>query len=352
MSHCCHGQTWRDASAGAGAGAGHRLWVAACTLQLLWLCGCLDPEAEQGIYSSYVFPAEYRVPHLEEDAAAAKKLDLNDGLGTSVLLRTGYSDGNEVQYWELGTLTATTLRPMYIFRRPSDESAAMQDEAIHPDLIDSIPGDTAYSPLRQIYVVFVSDRYRGERITSVRALEDAAELGLVTSPTPYQLFANCAVTLSTVQIQISEDGRSTVGSDAYYRGRVVNQFCAGGLVADIGAIKLKENTFTPGNAYLLRRQSELTPLDENTLKQDLNDDGDQLDTNTVFDSEVRSDPGMYTGIWKSFDVSVARTTQLGDIKSESELFDRKGSALSATAKVVDYRDTGVFLNRPQRLVQK
>jgi len=330
----------------------HRLLGAACALQLLWLSGCLEPETQLGIYSSYVMPADYRVPHYEEDQAAAKKLDLNDGLGTSVALRTGYAGGSEVQYWDLGTLTATTLRPMYIFRMANDPSAVAQDREIHPDLIDSIPGDMPYSPLRQIYVVFVTDRYRGERITSVRALEDAAELGLVSSPQPHPFFANCVVTLSTVQFQIADDGSSTVGSDAYYRGRIVKQFCAGGLVADVGAIKLKDNAFTPGNAYVLRRQSELSPLDESTLKQDLNDDGDQIDTNTVFDSEVRADPGVYTGVWKSFDVSVSRTYQLGDAKAESELFERKGSALSATAKVLDYRDTGMFLNRPQRLVPR
>jgi hypothetical protein len=331
----------------------HRLWFAACALQLLWLFGCLEPEAELGIYSSYVMPADYRVPHYEEDQAAAKKLDLNDGLGTSITLRSGYAEGAEVQYWDLGTLTATTLRPMYIFRMANDPNGVMQqDQVIHPDLIDSIPGDTAYSPLRQIYVVFVTDRYRGERITSLRALEDAAELGLVSSPQPHPFFANCAVTLSTVQIQITDDGSSTVGSDAYYRGHIVKQFCAGGLVADVGAIKLKDNAFTAGNAYVLRRQSELSPLDESALKQDLNDDGDQIDTNTVFDSEVRADPGVYTGIWKSYDVSVSRTFQLGDVKAESELFDRKGSALAATAKVLDYKDTGVFLNRPQRLVPR
>ena len=331
----------------------HRLWSAARALPLLWLLGCLEPQPELGAYSSYVLPADYRVPLYEEDMAAAKKLDLNDGLGTTVTLHSGFARGSEVQYWDLGTLTATTLRPMYIFRMPNDPSSVMQDEAIHPDLIDSIPGDMAYSPLRQIYVVFVTERYRGERITSLRALEDAAELGLVRSPQPQPYFVNCAVTLSTVQIQITEEGSSTVGSDAYYSGRVVKQFCPGALVADVGAIKLpKDNTFTPGFAYLLRRQSELSPLDESVVKQDFNDDGDQIDSNTVFDSEVRSDPGVYTGIWKSFDVSVARTFKLGDVKAESELFERKGSALASTPAVLDYKDTGMFLNRPQRLVPR
>lgn len=322
---------------------------AACALSWLSLSGCLEPEAEQGIYSSYVFPADYHVPYLEDDQAAAKKLDLNDGLGSMVLLRTGYVAGHEVQYWDLGTLTAATLRPMYIFRTPDDPNS---DVPVHPDLIDSIPGDTAYSPLRQIYVVFVTERYRGERITSLRALEDAADMGLVSSPQPQQFAANCVVTLSTVQFQITDDGSSSVGTDAYYRGKVVKQFCAGGLVADIGAIALKDNALTPGNAYVLRRQSELTALDESVLKQDLNDDGDQVDTNTVFDAEIGADPGKYTGVWKSYDVSVARTFQLGDAKAESDLFDRKGSALVSTAKVVDYKDTGMFLNRPQRLVQR
>jgi len=333
----------------------HRLAGAVFALPL-WLCGCLEPAADGGLYSSYVLPADYRVPYLEEDQAAAKKLDANDGFGTAIPLRTGFAGGNEVQYWDLGQLTATTLRPMYIFLRPQttvDAGTVMQDEIVHPDLIDSIPGDMAYSPLRQIFTVYVTDRYRGERITSIRALEDAAELGLVTSPAPSEFFVNCAVVAQTVQIQVTDDGSSTVGADAYYRGRIVKQFCAGGLVAEVGAIKLNAmNSFTPGNAYVLRRQSEQVAVDETALKLDLNDDGDLLDTNNVFDAQISADASTYTGVWKSFDVVVARSFKLGDAKTEADLFQRTGSMLVSTANVLDFKDSGVFLNRPQRFSQR
>lgn len=307
--------------------------------------GCLEPQPERSPpYSSYVMAADARIPRLEDDPAAAKKLDANDGLGATIPLHTAYEAGQEVHYWDLGTLTATTLKPMYIFRRPAESAGDLSRDVGHPDLIDSIPGDTAYSPLRQIFVVYINASYAGERITSIRALEDAVEIGIVSSPQPVQFFVDCVVTLSTVQLQTSEDGSSMGPQDAFYKGKLVKQFCIGGLVSTVGAIALKDNTFTPGNAYLLRHENEGQPLDEGLLKQDLNEDGDLLDTNTVYDSKPLD--AAYTSIWRSFDVVVQKDFKLGDAKTESDLFDRLNGQLYGKGKVVSYRDTGAFLNRP------
>jgi hypothetical protein len=326
-------------------------WASTLCCVLLILAGCLEPSRDDGRYSSYVLPADTRVPRLEEDPAAAKKLDLNDGLGSAITLHTAYGAGGEVQYWDFGTLAATTLKPMYIFRRRTDQGSDVSQDANHPDLIDAIPGDAAYSPLRQIYVVYVTPLYGGERITSLRALEDAVELRLVMSPRPTTYFVNCVVTLSTVQMQMADDGTSVGPQDAYYHGQTVKQFCIGGLYSGVGAIELnKDNTFTPDNAYLVRRADENVALDESLLKMDLNSDGDQSDSNAVYTSLVGREGSTYSGIWRSFDVVVPRTFKLGDAKSEAELFDREGSVLQSKPEVISYTDTGVFLNRPMKYV--
>lgn len=314
------------------------------------LCGgCLEASFDPNLYSSYVLPAGTHVPRLEDDPAAAKKLDANDGLGTTIPLHSSYAQNEEKQYWDLGTLTATTLRPMFIFLRPGPGPNDPPEDVGHPNLIDSIPGDSAYSPLRQVYVVYVTQSYNGEQMTSVRAVEDAAEIGIVSSPIPMIYFVNCAVTLSNVQMQTETNGLNSMSpEDAYYRGKIVKQFCFGGLVQKVGAIMLKDNSFTPGNAYLLRRASDAVVYDEGLLKQDVNEDGDQLDTNTVFDARVLEDPN-YTPVWRSYEVIVGRDFKLGDAKSEADLFDKKGSQLVAKPNVISFRDTGVFLNRPMLL---
>lgn len=323
-------------------------WV----LGLFGLCGCLTTPAADDLYSSYVLPADAEVPDLEADEAAAKKLALNASLGSFIPLRTGYFMDREVKYWDFGELTSTNLKPMYLFRY-YDETGKSVDQGAepdaHPKLIDAIPGDSAYTPLRQIYAVDLNlSTYRGEQITSIRALEDAVDMGLVEPPVPSEFFANCLVVPSTIQMQTTDDGQTIGPEIAYYKGKKVRQFCVGDLFTKIGAIMLTDNKFKPGNAYTIRRRSDVKVVDETLLDTDLNDDGDLLDTNTIFNDDVGTK--TYSGIWSSFEVEVDRNWKLGDAKQESDLFVRDGDRLTAKENVLDFRDRGVFLNRPIRWV--
>ena len=327
-----------------------RLLVSA-VIGLPSLTGCLTPYDDgRDLYSSYIMPSSATVPEFEGDKAAAKKLDANDGLnGTLIQLHGGFAGGNEVQYWDLGTLTSASAKPMWIFRKRVDDDGPAKE--VHPNLIDSIPGDSSYTPLRQLYVVFVTSAYRGEHITSLRALEDAQEIGLIEAPVAQDRFVNCAVTLSSVQLQTSfDEGGVQDPEPAYYQGRVVYQHCIGGFYDMVGAFMLNNGSFSPGNAYVLRRQNETQPIDEAALKTKLNDDEDMLDSNTVFDSTVGD--MNYTSVWKSIDVVVPPTYMYPDSTSEADLFVRKGSLLSGKPdKVIEYNDSGVFLNRPILQVQ-
>jgi hypothetical protein len=320
-------------------------------LCLLSLSACLDPPKTDSLYSSYVLPATAIVPELEADEAAAKKLSLNASLGSFIPLRTGYFNGVEVKYWDFGALPALTLKPMYIFRYHSEgeDGDLIQDET-HPNLIDSIPGDMAYTPLRQIFVVDFNTRlYRGERITSIRALEDAVDMGLVSSPKPADFFTNCLVAPSSVQMQVTDDDGQMVGPEiTYYRGKIVRQFCVGDLYSKVGAIAQMDGKFKPGSAYSIHRRSDEDVLDETLLDIDLNDDGDLLDTNTIFNDDVGTK--TYSGIWKSIEVEVDRNWKLGGAKQESDLFERDGDILTAKDKVLEFSDRGVFLNRPIRFL--
>jgi hypothetical protein len=278
---------------------------------------------------------------------------LNAGLGSFIPLRTGYFDGAEVKYWDFGDLTSLALKPIYLFRYPADNEpgSLTQTNATHPKLIDSIPGDTAYTPLRQIYTVDFNTRlYRGERITSIRALEDAVEMGLVGSPQPRPFFATCLVAPSSVQMQADDEGQMVGPEITYYRGKIVRQFCVGDLDSKVGAFAQTDGKFKPGSAYSIRRRSDEDVLDETLLDIDLNDDGDLQDTNTIFNDT--SGTKTYSGIWNSIEVEVDRNYKLGQWKKESDMFDRDGDILTAKPDVLDFHDRGVFSNRPIRYVAK
>ena len=325
----------------------------ACAAVALLAPACLKaPDDGSELYSSYIVPADVDVPMLDDDMPSLMKLDANDGfMGTRIPLRTGFAGGVPVQYWDLGQLMAISIKPMWIFRRRLQDGS---DQWIgHPNLIDSIPGDTPYTPLRQLYKVYMTGAWDGERIASLRALEDAIEFHLVEAPVPQDVFVNCVVTPKSMRLQDSADPNDTIDPQpTYYRGKIVHQFCIQYNNDDsvgVGMLPIKNQMFNPGNAYLLRRENELSPLDETLLKADLNEDGDMLDTNTVFDTNV-GDPG-YTSIWKSLDVAVPRDYLFGTSTSEDELFDELPSGLAGKAdRVIQYKDNAVFLNRPIKRV--
>lgn len=312
-------------------------------LSIALLCSaCLDHSNTEAVgYSSFVLGSNVEVRALERNPDAKMKLDLNDGLPAgTVPLRTGYVAGHEVQYWDLGQ-SPTSAEPIWVFlRRLGDTS----EEVEHPPLIDSIPADTAYSPIRLIFEVYVTPKWARQKFPSLRALEDGVELGLLEEPVAKESFTNCVVTLKDNILQ--GPGETTfTPTEVYYRGRLVYQFCVRDLAGNSGLFATKMGAPVFGNAFVLRRETEAMPLDEATVKADLNGDGDQLDSNVVFDSSA-GDMG-YTSLWKNLDVVVDGNYKFGDAQGQGMLFMKMPQGLQGIdPPVIEYKDTGLILNRP------
>jgi hypothetical protein len=307
------------------------------------LCSaCLDRSDTEAVgYSSFVLESNVEVRALERNPDAKMKLDLNDGLplGT-VPLRTGFVAGHEVQYWDLGQ-SLTTAKPMWIFLRHLGDGS---EQVEHPPLIDSIPGDTVYSPIRLIFEVYVTPKWALQKFPSLRALEDGVELGLLEEPVAKDVFTNCVVTLKDNILEGPGEEKFTP-TEAYYRGRSVYQFCVGDLAGNSGQFATKMGAPVFGNAFLLRRETDAMPLDEGTLKADLNGDGDQLDSNVVFDSNI-GDMG-YTSLWKNLDVVVDSNYKFGDAQGQDKLFMKMPWGLQGIdPPVIEYKDTTLIINRP------
>jgi hypothetical protein len=314
------------------------------------LVACLDhPDAEVVGYSPYVLAPDAEVRPLERDQDAQKKLDLNDGLGTEVLLRTGNFNDQDVWYWDLGQ-SPMSAEPMWVLvEGPIGRGAPITD---HPPIIDSIPGDTAYSPMRIIFDVHVTEKYQGERIPSQRALDDAIELGLVRDPQLSGYFTNCVVTLEAVTFESGFDMPPLHPTSAYYRDLEVFQFCVMRNYDDGSTMPaeftLKSEAVYFGNAFGLRRENTTAALDEPAAKRDLNGDGDMLDVNVVFD--VQPDDDGYSSLWKGFEVVMASDYAFGAVESFDNLFEREPGSMSAKPPAIEYRDTMQIWNRPIRAV--
>lgn len=307
------------------------------------LCfACLDRSDTEAVgYSSFIVESNVEVRPLERSPDAKSKLDLNDGLplGT-VPLRTGFAGGREVQYWDLGQ-APTSAEPMWIFLRHLGDSS---ERVEHPPLVDSIPGDTVYSPIRLIFEVYVTAKWARQKFPSLRALEDGVELGLLEEPIAKDSFTNCVVTLKDNSVEAPE-GQKLMPTEVYYKGRSVYQFCVDELSGGSGLFATKMGAPVFGNAYLIRRETEAAALDELALKADLNGDGDMVDSNTVFDASV-GDPG-YTSLWKNLDVVVDAKYEFGGAKGQDDLFMKMPWGLRGIdPPVIEYKDTGLILNRP------
>jgi hypothetical protein len=295
-------------------------------LAVLAWTGCLGAVGdERAGYSAELRPAHGAVESVDGDELLKNRILMNDGIeADSVALRTAFAAGTAVSYWDFG-VAASSLEPTWTFlRRGKDGSVKPID---HPDLIDSIPGDANYSPLRALYEVYVTGRYAGERITSLRALEDAIELGLLEDPAPPTVYVDRPV--APAGTRLPPDGTT---EPVYYRGRVAAQFRIGGAGERRFAIGM--GPLATPNAYALRRHSESAALDEGLWKADLDGDGDQNDSNLVLAQGDAGAPG-YSALWRSVEVTVPDDYAWGAVRAEADLFERGASGLRARPGMVE-----------------
>jgi hypothetical protein len=310
---------------------------------LFSLTGCLDsPGTEKAGYSAELLGPDAAVPLYDSDEALRARLNAADGQESSMIpLRTGYAGGREVHYWDFGAVPMGT-KPVWVFRAHGDDGGAV--DVGHPDLIDTVPGDMGHTSFRKLYVVYFTEAYAGQRITSVPALEDALELGLLEEPAWKDQYVNWPVALADARLEVGPDESPLSPDPVYYRGRITHQFKLGAARGP-GVLTVAMPPIPWPNAYLPRRQDEAKPLEEGAWRTDLNADGDTLDSNVVF-SLAPGDMG-YTSLWKQIDVVVPPDYAWGSARAESDLFLRKMQTLDAVSgAVIEYSDPALYLNRP------
>lgn len=198
-------------------------WQGAALVAVL-CAGCLEPLADDDPgYSRHVLPPGSGVGSAYEDLQINRKIDMNDGASApGVALKSGFAAGEPVRYWDFGTGKRSGSSAYGLIRCPGGV-VPERPELVggHPMIVDSIPGESDYAPFRALQWACVSEKYKGELITSIDALNDAIELGLITDPTatPAQWWANQPIVAANVGLTFPD----TVlpASTAYCKGKAL-----------------------------------------------------------------------------------------------------------------------------------
>ncbi|HEY5933193.1 MAG TPA: hypothetical protein VIU61_01085 [Kofleriaceae bacterium] len=189
---------------------------------ILCLAGCdlgprvPDPAMPDAFQAGFtdLLPAGTNVPSLGTNPELLVQVRINDGLVDTVLMMnngvvtrgTGKSAGATVRYWNFGPAPVDSGFPVvaqvYVIGR--EEGGVFTPIAEHPRMIDTIPGDVRYSAVRRVVNVPVTTKYKGELITTVAALGEAIELGLVGDPVADGTWVNLPVVLPGTTLEVGD----------------------------------------------------------------------------------------------------------------------------------------------------
>jgi hypothetical protein len=292
--------------------------------------------------ASLILPSDATVPSISTNVALATQIQINDGLSDSALVTsggvitrsTGKAAGATVLYWNFGAQAVAgnfvVSAPVYILAQ-SDGGGGYTPIAAHPMLIDSIPGDGRYSALRREVYVPVTSMYAGELITSVEALTEAIERGLVLDPVPKGTWRNMPVVPVGTKLEVGNGNPAVAATVVYGRGYSVELIPLGGT---LGVQPLRNNGIPQGQeSRLLSGVASAGPPPTKPTA---------LDPQPVFQYGIPAVPPTstfnYTPVVVEVDVRLADTIAPSAITSDADLFVRSGTG-AMTAYRVDNVET-------------
>jgi hypothetical protein len=299
---------------------------------LVALTGCLDPLVEDGAgASANLLPPGADVPSAADNPELAAQIALNDGIDDRALLAagritrgTGFSGGQAVRFWSFGPATRAPS-PLYQLYDDAGPITA------HPPFVDAVPGDPGYSAMHTLTKVHVTAKYAGELITSVAALADAVDLGLVDDPLPLGLFVASPIVLPGTPLEVGPGDATVLPETVYARGHRVGMFRFGG-----------DRGVQPG-AFIL-------PTLQVSFLRD--HDGAGYDASRpVFQATIPAAPpaGMtinYTALSTVVDVDLADNTAAA-VKADGDLFKRSAmGAITGTMGIASFQVTPTVLLLP------
>lgn len=286
--------------------------------------------------SANILPPGTVVPSISTNAELITQIRINDGLNDATLMMnngvvmrgTGKSAGVLVRFWNFGPAamegTTAVVAPLYVLGR-LDGAGAFTPLPDHPPLIDTICGDIRYSAMRRVFNVPVTERYAGEVITTLAALSDAIDLGLLGEPVPDGTWMNMPVVLPGTTLDVGDPLVTPPVStkQVYGRGYLVDVFELG---TSLGRQPLRGGSVPVGQASGLQTGVATgTPPVLSTA----------IDPQPVFQYAIPAVPPAgvfsYTPLSTDIVVRLANGIAPSMITSDAELFRR-----SATGAITGY----------------
>lgn len=321
---------------------------------LIVLAGCnmLDPrtadvtvdatrpiDARPDVAGTSLLPPGSEVPSIATNAELLSQIKIFDGLSDNALAMaggvvtrsTGKAGGATVMYWNFGSAPVegnfAVSSPIYVLC-DDDGAGNLTPRTDHPFLIDSIPGDARYSAVRRIINVPVTSAYAGELITSIEALTEAVDKGLVGEPKPAGTWRNMPVVPPGTKLELGAAVEPMVALQVYAHGYVVDLFPLGGTM---GIQPLRNGSIPMGQeSRLLSGVATGVPPVMPT----------GLDAQPVFQYGIPAAPPTtafnYTPLVTELDVRLATGVDPTTINNDASLFKR-----STSGSITGYYTTAV-----------
>ncbi len=307
-------------------------------LVIFVLCaGCeLDPLVGDDPGASVnVLPPGTEIPYVGTDPERVHQILVHDGLDDGALEEAGgivgradgWAGGVAVRYWGFGNAPRTGA-PLYVLVEGPPGNPERVD---HPYLLDTIPGDPGYSPVRRLQQVFVTSRYQGEVIATLDALWDAVDLGLVEPPVATGTWIDAPVVAPGTTLEVSSVDYPAEPVEAYAGGLRVDLFVFGG---ELGVQPVTGN-LPVGQIAMLREAG-----------------GASYNKGAIFQygppAEAPADKFNWTPLVAVVEVDLAEGVAATAITGDADLFTRSGQgSISGTTDLVDdYEITDVVRNWP------
>jgi hypothetical protein len=255
-------------------------------------------------------------------------------------LLSGFADGQAIHYWDFGEAPTFAAPIFALIRRDGDGAIT---PVSHRTIIEAIPGDPGYSPYWTVWFVEVTDKYAGEIIPSVAAMQEAERLGLVSAPVMQRFAVNCPAVSRDISLEVGAGNPALAPpSTFYWQGKTVRYY-------DLGTLSVPDGVSVPESPrYVLRREGQ-EPLSEPVRGVDMTGDGDVKDSNDILE-RLPSDadytpqsrivrvvvPQAYRSIDTSLDDSDA------DFRAASDLFNPD----PVVGNVIAFDETTKLRNNP------
>jgi hypothetical protein len=302
----------------------------------------------------FVLPPDAVVPSTADSLELQTQIQFNDGLVDATLLAnngvivrgTGKSNGTTVRFWHFGPFVIdsfSVLAPAYILG--TDNAGVFTPLPDHLPMLDTLPGDLRYSAIRRVVKVPVTAAYAGEKITSLDALNEAIELGLVGEPDGDGTWVNMPIVPPGTKLEVGPGTANIPAKKVYARGFLADAFELGitnfgRQPLRLGIVDVRQASFLltgvpTGTPPILPTTADAQPVFQVTIP-------------TVAPVLVPPAPN-YSPLCQDVSVRLASGVEPVDITADGDLFRRtaSGTMNGYRADNVDSFTIGTVVNNIQ-----